>query len=120
MSAERGLIPSCTDEQGHERQEESRRMIRIRCPFCGERDHSEFRYGGDASIRYPELDAPIERWHDAVYMRENICGPQRETWQHVHGCRQWLVVERSTVTHEITAVSAAHTGIAELCDADTP
>ncbi|NBQ83840.1 MAG: sarcosine oxidase subunit delta, partial [Alphaproteobacteria bacterium] len=23
-------------------------MIRIDCPFCGLRDHSEFSYGGDA------------------------------------------------------------------------
>jgi len=32
-------------------------MIRIKCPYCGERDHSEFTYGGDASIKYPSLDA---------------------------------------------------------------
>ena len=32
-------------------------MIRINCPFCGLRDHSEFTYGGDATIEYPALDA---------------------------------------------------------------
>ena len=47
-------------------------MIRINCPFCGERDHSEFGYGGDASIEYPTLDAPMEDWHDAIFLRENI------------------------------------------------
>ena len=25
-------------------------MLRITCPFCGERDYTEFRYGGDASL----------------------------------------------------------------------
>ena len=28
-------------------------MIRIKCPYCGERDHSEFTYGGDGTIVYP-------------------------------------------------------------------
>ena len=27
-------------------------MLRINCPFCGERDHSEFTYGGDATVIY--------------------------------------------------------------------
>lgn len=86
-------------------------MIRIDCPFCGQRDHSEFTYGGDASIVYPALDASAEEWHDALFLRENIRGVQHETWQHVHGCRMWLVVERDTVTHEIHSVRAAHEGI---------
>jgi heterotetrameric sarcosine oxidase delta subunit len=85
-------------------------MIRINCPFCGERDHSEFGYGGDASIEYPPLDAPMEDWHDAIFLRENICGMQAETWHHVNGCRMWLVVERDTMTHEIKSVRPAHEG----------
>ena len=28
-------------------------MIRIPCPYCGVRDHSEFRYGGDAGKPRP-------------------------------------------------------------------
>ena len=42
-------------------------MIRISCPFCGKRDHSEFSYGGDGQINYPPLDASEETWHDAVF-----------------------------------------------------
>lgn len=86
-------------------------MIRINCPFCGERDHSEFTYGGDGSIEYPALDAPVSDWLEAVYQRENIRGRQIETWQHVHGCRMWLKVERDTVTHKIHSVRAAHAEI---------
>lgn len=93
-------------------------MIRIPCPFCGTRDHSEFSYGGDGSIEYPALDAPIKDWHDAVFLRDNICGVQFETWQHVNGCRMWLVIERDTMTHEIHSVRPAHPGIASALEAE--
>jgi len=86
-------------------------MIRIPCPYCGERDHSEFSYGGDGSIIYPPLDAPAEDWVKAVFERENIRGVQTETWHHVNGCRMWLLVERDTMTHEIHSVRAAHGGM---------
>jgi len=88
-------------------------MIRINCPFCGERDHSEFTYGGDASIEYPALDGSIEEWHEAVFMRENIYGIQAETWHHASGCRMWLVIERDTRTHEIHSIRPSHPGNAE-------
>jgi len=88
-------------------------MIRIPCPFCGERDHSEFSYGGDGSVEYPALDASAEAWHDAVFLRENICGVQVETWQHVQGCRMWIRVTRDTMTHEIHDVKPAHPGLAK-------
>ncbi len=92
-------------------------MIRINCPYCGERDHSEFSYGGDGSITYPALDASAEEWLEAVFQRENIRGVQTETWHHVSGCRQWLLVERDTMTHEIHSVHAAHEGIAKVLEA---
>ncbi len=91
-------------------------MIRINCPYCGERDHSEFSYGGDGSIVYPALDASEQEWHDAVFMRENICGVQTETWHHVNGCRMWLLVERDTMTHEIHSVRPAQKGIADILE----
>ena len=94
-------------------------MIRIPCPFCGERDHSEFGYGGDGSIVYPALDAPAEDWLQAVFQRENLRGRQSETWQHVSGCRMWLVVERDTMTHEIYGVRPAHAGMAQALEGGT-
>ncbi|MGH8268682.1 MAG: sarcosine oxidase subunit delta, partial [Steroidobacteraceae bacterium] len=47
--------------------------MRIQCPFCGERDVSEFTYLGDASFRHPpaEADGLAERFYDAVYLRDN-------------------------------------------------
>ena len=87
-------------------------MLRIDCPFCGERDHSEFAYGGDASVEYPGLDAPVEVWLEAVFQRDNIDGVQFESWQHLHGCRLWIIVERDTCTHEILSVRPADDAIA--------
>ena len=94
-------------------------MIRIPCPFCGERDHSEFSYGGDASIEYPPLDAPAEDWLKAVFERENPAGMQSETWHHANGCRMWLIVERDTTTHEIKSVRPAHDGYARALESGT-
>ena len=84
-------------------------MLRIDCPFCGMRDHSEFTYGEDASISYPPLESTDEQaWFEAIYLRDNPRGLHVEKWHHVQGCRQWLIVERDTLTHEIRAVKAAH------------
>ncbi|MBI29503.1 MAG: Sarcosine oxidase subunit delta [Alphaproteobacteria bacterium MarineAlpha5_Bin11] len=89
-------------------------MIRIKCPYCGDRDHSEFTYGGDGSIVYPELDASVEDWTNAIFFRKNIYGIQTETWQHVHGCRLWLKIKRSTITHEIESIEPAHKEIIKM------
>ena len=95
-------------------------MIRIRCPFCGERDHSEFTYGKDASIVYPDMDGPMGDWVEAVFERENIDGVVPETWHHNHGCRMWLIVERDTTTHEIHSVRAAHPALGKLLSGAVP
>jgi sarcosine oxidase subunit delta len=83
--------------------------MRIRCPFCGERDLSEFVYLGDAGVARPDPqadDAPA-RFFDAVYLRDNPAGPFEELWYHAYGCRGWLRVRRNTLTHEILGVAAA-------------
>ena len=72
-------------------------MIQIECPFCGKRDQSEFSYGREGQITFP------------AFLRKNTYGRQIETWQHTHGCRSWLLVERDTVTHKIFSVKLAHT-----------
>tara|TARA_Y100001934_G_scaffold279851_1_gene384856 strand:+ start:1547 stop:1864 length:318 start_codon:yes stop_codon:yes gene_type:complete len=93
-------------------------MIRIKCPFCGDRDHSEFTYGRDASVHIPELGASKELWLEAVFLRENIDGVQYELWHHVHGCRLWLIVARNTINHEISSVKLAHHGIGRILEAE--
>jgi len=83
-------------------------MLRIRCPVCGMRDETEFSYGGDATLVRPAHDeTDARKWFDYVFLRDNPRGPHREYWHHVHGCRQVLLVERNTLTHEIGAVALA-------------
>ena len=68
--------------------------MRLPCPWCGERDLSEFSYGGDATLRRPADDAPLEEWVDYVFFRDNPRGRHHEHWQHLQGCRAWIVIER--------------------------
>lgn len=75
----------------------------IPCPHCGRRDHAEFSYCGDASLQRPDDAAPFSAWEDYVHLRLNPNGQHRELWQHIFGCRSFLVVERDTRTHEIFA-----------------
>jgi len=82
--------------------------MRITCPFCGPRDHAEFCHGGDAGARRPAHDDDDnEAWVQYVYFRDNPRGLIKEYWQHVEGCRCWLMVERNTLTHEILQVCLA-------------
>ena len=76
-------------------------MHQIFCPWCGLRDEAEFQYQGDATVRRPAPDAGAEAYTDYVYNRQNSKGWHKEYWHHVGGCRQWLIVERHTVSHEI-------------------
>ncbi len=74
----------------------------IPCPVCGLRDHGEFTYGGDATVMRPEnSDGDPQRWAQYVYDRGNPRGEHREYWHHVHGCRQWMAVQRDTLTHDV-------------------
>jgi sarcosine oxidase subunit delta len=87
-------------------------MLRITCPCCGERDYSEFRYGGDATKRRPAHGtADMKAWHDHVFVFDNPKGPHREFWQHVLGCRQWLVLDRDTATNEVGASMPAREAV---------
>ncbi|HEX4268677.1 MAG TPA: sarcosine oxidase subunit delta [Steroidobacteraceae bacterium] len=83
--------------------------MRIECPFCGERDVSEFSYLGDAAFQRPPPDTEdvADRFYEAVYLRENPAGPHQELWYHASGCLSWLRVTRNTRTHEILAVQPA-------------
>ncbi|MCB2049031.1 MAG: sarcosine oxidase subunit delta [Novosphingobium sp.] len=72
--------------------------MRLPCPYCGNRDAAEFVYRGDAAPRRPDGEAGM---FDYVYLRDNRAGEMRELWYHAQGCRNWIVVTRDTVTHEI-------------------
>lgn len=82
--------------------------MRIHCPCCGPRGVAEFSYGGDGTIRRPDLSVTDTAAHVAyVFERENPRGPHVELWHHIGGCRHWLLVTRDTLTHEISSVEMA-------------
>lgn len=86
-------------------------MLIINCPHCGARDYTEFRYGGDASKRRPAHGSgDLSTWHDYVFLFDNPKGAHREYWQHLQGCRQWLVAERNTATNELGRTRLARDG----------
>jgi heterotetrameric sarcosine oxidase delta subunit len=81
-------------------------MLRIQCPWCGERDQTEFRCGGQSHIIRPvdPSRASDQEWADYLFYRDNPKGVHHERWVHAWGCRQWFNMARDTVTHEILEV----------------
>ncbi len=74
----------------------------IPCPHCGDRDVSEFRYGGDAAKPRPAHGSgDLKTWHDYYFLFDNPKGPHAEYWQHVLGCRRWFTLRRDTARNEI-------------------
>ena len=80
-------------------------MLSIPCPWCGERDETEFRYGGQAHVAYPADPEVLDdsAWGEYLFVRDNPKGWFRERWVHSAGCRRWFNVVRSTVSYAIRA-----------------
>ena len=77
-------------------------MFLITCPHCGPRDHGEFSYAGDATVKRPDpATASAADWAAYIYLRDNPKGPHLELWHHHAGCRAFVRVARDTLTHEI-------------------
>lgn len=84
-------------------------MLLIPCPWCGPRDETEFHYGGQAHVPYPEDPASLtdEQWARYLFFRDNPKGPFAERWSHAAGCRRWFNAVRDTSTNEILTVYRA-------------
>ncbi|MDE2333864.1 MAG: sarcosine oxidase subunit delta [Rhodospirillales bacterium] len=83
-------------------------MLILSCPFCGERDESEFVCAGPARAPRMTLAAATDdAWVDYLTAPPNPKGVVRERWWHSHGCGEWLIVERDTLTHAIHATRGA-------------
>ena len=63
-------------------------MSRLYCPFCGARELEEFRF-------HKTLAEPGANAFEEVYARTNRLAVSLEHWQHVDGCRAWLLVRRN-------------------------
>lgn len=81
-------------------------MLLINCPYCGERDESEFTYGGEAHNARPKDTFALndEQWADYVFYRKNPKGQHRELWNHSAGCRRWFNAIRDTASYKFKCV----------------
>jgi heterotetrameric sarcosine oxidase delta subunit len=81
-------------------------MFLIRCPWCGERDASEFAHGGEGHIARPEDGSALSdgEWSNYVFLRSNPKGVIAERWNHQAACRRWFNMLRNTATDDILAV----------------
>ncbi|RGE24379.1 sarcosine oxidase subunit delta [Leucobacter sp. wl10] len=81
-------------------------MLLIECPNCGPRDETEFHYGGQAHVPYPQDPHALSdrEWAEYLFYRDNPRGLFSERWNHAVGCRKWFNAVRDTVTYEFTAV----------------
>jgi sarcosine oxidase, subunit delta len=80
-------------------------MFLIDCPYCGERDQSEFANRGEVRPPHPEAPERLsdEEWADFIFMRANPKGLLAERWFHASGCRRFFCMLRNTATDEILA-----------------
>jgi methylglutamate dehydrogenase subunit B len=63
-------------------------VTQIVCPFCGARELREFEFR-------KTLPAANASAFARVYLRVDRGNASLEHWQHVHGCRAWLLIERN-------------------------
>ena len=67
-------------------------MSRLVCPFCGPRELREFAF-------YKTLPSPgATSAYARTYERIDSTERSLEHWQHVDGCRGWLLVMRNPST----------------------
>ena len=81
-------------------------MLRISCPYCGERDELEFTFGGPSHVTRPTLDVDDATWTSYLFTRDNPVGVHFERWLHAYGCNRWFNIARNTLTHDVLAVYA--------------
>ena len=77
----------------------------VPCPWCGERDESEFSFGGEAHLERPQESCSDKEWTEYIFMRKNFKGEQKERWIHINGCRQWFNAVRNTTTNTFLQTS---------------
>ena len=91
-------------------------MMLIECPNCGPRNETEFKYGGEAHVAYPEDPSALsdKEWSRYLFYRQNKKGIFAERWVHAGGCRKWFNALRDTVSYEFKAVYPAGAARPEL------
>ncbi|MEM6985879.1 MAG: sarcosine oxidase subunit delta [Pseudomonadota bacterium] len=82
-------------------------MQRFTCPFCGERDETEFHFAAEAGKARPEPanNVNAQDWYEYLYAQDAPQGVAREVWIHL-SCGEFFVMERDTVTRDVIATHA--------------
>ncbi|GAB3522982.1 sarcosine oxidase subunit delta [Arthrobacter monumenti] len=80
-------------------------MLLIECPYCGPRNETEYTYGGQAHVAYPENPDELSdhEWAEFLFYRANPLGRFAERWMHGVGCRRWFNAIRDTGTYKVLA-----------------
>jgi heterotetrameric sarcosine oxidase delta subunit len=74
-------------------------MNQLECPFCGARELHEFEFRKTrANVTSSEFAK--------VYLRIDNPDSSVEYWQHVHGCRMWLLIQRNPSTGAVLEIAA--------------
>jgi sarcosine oxidase subunit delta len=74
-------------------------MNQLHCPFCGARELHEFEFRNTrANVTTSEFSK--------VYLRVDSIDLSVEYWQHVQGCRAWLLVQRNPSTGAVLGIEA--------------
>jgi len=73
-------------------------MTRLNCPFCGAREQREFEF--HKTLPSADQGTAYERTYERVANAEHSV----EHWQHVAGCRAWLLVERNPSTGAVLGI----------------
>ena len=81
-------------------------MMLLPCPWCGPRNVTEFRYGGESHARPDPAGTTPQEWRRYLYSHSNPMGTVRETWYHRAGCRQFFSAERDTATNATRVIGA--------------
>ena len=79
-------------------------MTNLICPFCGPRALREFEFR--KTLPAHEHGSAYERTYERVASLEHSL----EHWQHVEGCRGWLLVHRNPSTGQVIDVRLLGTG----------
>ena len=74
-------------------------MNQLICPFCGPRELHEFEF------RKTQENVTSSQFAK-VYLRVDSLELSREYWQHIHGCRAWLLIRRNPSTGAVLDTTA--------------
>lgn len=73
-------------------------MTRLACPFCGPRELQEFEFHKTLPANGSQSEC------DRTYLRVADAQLSVEHWQHVGGCRAWLLVQRNPSTGAVLGI----------------